>query len=313
MILRDLFVLLHLFKGVYGSIFDHIPDDVVTRYVDVKDDVTLPCDHGSNISVVWLSEGPHDNFGRYVHTDGSLYLPNVTRQMTGYYICRQESEERLLSSYNLIVRGPPDPPQNVTVHALTVIAIVKWHLHLDDDWEDSLEGPKTTLQLRYRRLPSSQWLHLPHHIAPNQNQVDIYHLQPNSTYEFQLWTKNSYGVSDIVSVNGTTLHDVAEIELARMLEENMEGFSPQVWIVAVVIVMGVITVSGLYLLVDHCQQHRFGKSDADCSEGIELVPNIIENPGYQNSHGDPNNHLEAAIHESLLMSPTASCSRTALV
>ena len=49
-------------------------------------------------------------------------------------------------------------------------------------------------------------------------------------------------------------------ELARMLEENIDGFSPRVWIVAVVVVLVVITVSGLYLLVDHCQHHRFGKS-----------------------------------------------------
>lgn len=64
--------------------------------------------------------------------------------------------------------GPPDAPVNVSVHTSTVVAIVTWHLHLEEDWEGTVQGPKTTLHLRYRPLSSLQWQHLPHHIPPTQ-------------------------------------------------------------------------------------------------------------------------------------------------
>ncbi|XP_069950078.1 protein turtle homolog B isoform X2 [Cherax quadricarinatus] len=238
--------------------------------------------------------------------DGSLLLTNVTRQTSGRYRCLLEQNDRTITAIRLVVRGSPDPPENVTVSTSTVIAVVTWHLHLEEDWEESPEGPKTTLHLQYRPIHSAQWLHLPHHIAPSQGRVDVYKLQPNTTYEFQLWTSNSYGDSEVVKVINTTHPFVSEIDLAKGLEKTLEEFSPSVWIVAVMVAMVVASILGGLLLVIYCIQHKFKKSnEGDDPEKIELVPHIIENPGYQVDHSC---NLET-IYESHL-SPSASAQST---
>ncbi len=50
-----------------------------------------------------------------------------------------------------------------------------------------------------------------------QTQVDIYKLNPNSTYLFQLWATNRLGSSEITNVTAKTLHDSQEIgKIAEM-------------------------------------------------------------------------------------------------
>lgn len=63
---------------------------------------------------------------------------------------------------------PPDPPENVTVRALTIFVVVTWHLYLDPDWEDDPQGPRTTFHLEYRPEDSQTWRQLPSHISPTQ-------------------------------------------------------------------------------------------------------------------------------------------------
>ncbi|XP_071530005.1 contactin-4 isoform X2 [Panulirus ornatus] len=314
MILRRFFIFLHLISGLcggFGQELSNNDEDAIT-FVDEHSNVTLPCYLHSNskteISTYWVEEGKHWS-GEHVLSNGSLFLTNVTRQKTGRYTCLQEENDRVIYAVHLVVRGPPDPPENVTISTSTVIAVVMWHLHLEEDWENSPEGPKTTLHLRYRPLHSEAWLHLPHHIPPSQSRLEVYKLQPNTTYEFELWTSNVYGKSEVVSVITTTHPYVSEKELAKMLEETLEEFSPSVWIVAVVVVMVVANVLGGLLLVIYYFQHKFKKSgEADKLERIELVPHIIENPGYQVEHSQ--NH--ETIHESPL-SPSTSAQSTAAV
>ncbi|KAK7081883.1 hypothetical protein SK128_025117, partial [Halocaridina rubra] len=231
MIFNKLFILLHLIQGALCfGISNSEDEEENTVFVDFKTNLTRPCHHDPEASTVWVFEGPEE--GRIVMPDGSLFLLNVTQQMSGRYICFREDNDIVITSFNLVVRGPPEPPQNVSIHASTVIAIVRWHFHIDDDtYEDSTGGPRTKLHIQYRRLPSENWIQYPFHLSPDEGQVDVYNLQPNSTYEFQLWASNKYGSSDVISVSATTSNDDYEIELARMLEEDMKGFSPKVWIV----------------------------------------------------------------------------------
>lgn len=141
---------------------------------------------------------------------------------------------------------PPDPPENVTVRALTIFVVVTWHLHLDPEWEDDPQGPRTTFHLQYRPEDSQTWRQLPSHISPTQvriyqlpfflthletekiypfsvvqvmtivtfsyqGQVDVCNLTPNTTYEFQLWTCNRFGKSETVSFIATTLPSFSEM------------------------------------------------------------------------------------------------------
>ncbi|CAL4168442.1 unnamed protein product, partial [Meganyctiphanes norvegica] len=107
--------------------------------------------------------------------------------------------------------GPPDPPTNVSVHASTVLAVVSWHQNLEPDYEENIYAPKTTIYLRYRSLEEDNWQSLPTPIGPQQHQADIYKLTPNTTYEFQLWSKNIYGESEEVSVLATTNQQTTDV------------------------------------------------------------------------------------------------------
>lgn len=44
-----------------------------------------------------------------------------------------------------------------------------------------------------------------------QRQVDVYHLEPNTTYTFRVWATNQLGRGEIVEVEGHTHHSVEEL------------------------------------------------------------------------------------------------------
>lgn len=39
---------------------------------------------------------------------------------------------------------------------------------------------------------------------PLQRMLEIYHLVPNTTYEFRIWANNHLGAGEIVTIQGTT-------------------------------------------------------------------------------------------------------------
>lgn len=43
-----------------------------------------------------------------------------------------------------------------------------------------------------------------HLLALFQRQLEVYHLKPNETYDFQIWANNHIGPGDISTVSGTT-------------------------------------------------------------------------------------------------------------
>ena len=44
-----------------------------------------------------------------------------------------------------------------------------------------------------------------------QRQIDVYHLEPNTTYSFRVWATNQLGRGEIVEVEGHTHHSVEEL------------------------------------------------------------------------------------------------------
>lgn len=44
-----------------------------------------------------------------------------------------------------------------------------------------------------------------------QRQIDVYRLNPNSTYTFQIWAVNALGSGEITEIDGTTNHILEEI------------------------------------------------------------------------------------------------------
>lgn len=44
-----------------------------------------------------------------------------------------------------------------------------------------------------------------------QRQIDVYHLEPNTTYCFRVWATNQLGRGEIVEIEGHTHHSVEEL------------------------------------------------------------------------------------------------------
>ncbi|KAG0716141.1 Down syndrome cell adhesion molecule [Chionoecetes opilio] len=294
--------------GLYGVFGERtVIKDEQTEFVNMYENVTLACLHSEG-ETFWKKEGKAE-LGVEVLSNGSLFISNVTDAKSGYYACISEQDDHVIALVRLVVGVPPDPPENVTVRALTIFVVVTWHLHLDPGWEQDPSGPRTTFHLQYRPEDSPAWRHPPAHISPTQGQVDVCNLTPNTTYEFQLWTSNRFGNSETVSFIATTLPQFSEMEQAERLEGLLQDFNPLVWVVAVVIAMVATNVLGGLLLLAYYFQHRVKRSgDSEDAEKIELVPHIIENPGY---HVDGSHSLET-IHESLLSSPT-NCQAAAVL
>ncbi|KAK8391436.1 hypothetical protein O3P69_017194 [Scylla paramamosain] len=211
MVLRSICIGLCSLIGLYGVFGqEFVLKDAKPEFVNMYENVTLPCPH-SQKKTMWHNIGKPR--GETVLSNGSLFISNVTELNSGIYLCVEQQDDSVIYSVRLVVGVPPDPPENVTVRALTICVVVTWHLRLDPQWEEDPSGPRTTLHLQYQPEDSPIWRKLPSHISPTQGQVDVCNLSPNTTYEFQLWTSNRFGKSETVSFVATTLPSFSEVAL----------------------------------------------------------------------------------------------------
>ncbi|RLU26824.1 hypothetical protein DMN91_000621 [Ooceraea biroi] len=179
---------------------------------------------------------------------------------------REGREDRQIDRLKVEPNAPPPALRNVWVKPSTILANILWEVAGTGGY------PIIDFTAEYRLKPGTgekpeDWKPIiPTHIPPNSRQIDVYHLVPNTTYSFRVWATNQLGKGDIVEVEGHTHHSVEELELARHLLAGVENFDTRVWVAAVGIVMGTLMILGLAQLEEQ--------------EVIELVPNIILNPGF---------------------------------
>ncbi|XP_014474074.1 PREDICTED: Down syndrome cell adhesion molecule-like protein 1 homolog [Dinoponera quadriceps] len=288
MVGRKLLPLLILFLTGWQEAVAVVP----VRYVavDVGKDLKLACaeesalpSHSNDpVGVMWVREGREDGQIErlIVETNGVLELLNVSSDDAGNYSCTLDDDhDALKARINVEVRTPPPALHNVWVKPSTILANILWEVG------DTGGYPIIDFTAEYRLKPPAgekpeEWKPIvPTHIPPNSRQIDVYHLVPNTTYLFRVWATNQLGRGEIVEVEGHTHHSVEELELARHLLAGVENFDTRVWVAAVGIVMGTLMILGLgtcYLL------YREWKipSQLEEQEVIELVPNIILNPGF---------------------------------
>ncbi|XP_025159887.1 Down syndrome cell adhesion molecule homolog isoform X4 [Harpegnathos saltator] len=231
---------------------------------------------------MWIREGRFDGqIERLkVEPNGMLELLNVSADDAGNYSCTLDDDhDAVKTRINVEVRTPPPALHNVWVKPSTILANILWEVAGTGGY------PIIDFTAEYRLKPTAgeepeEWKPIvPTHIPPNSRQIDVYHLVPNTTYSFRVWATNQLGRGEIVEVDGHTHHSVEELELARHLLAGVENFDTRVWVAAVGIVMGTLMILGLgtcYLL------YREWKipSQLEEQEVIELVPNIILNPGF---------------------------------
>lgn len=257
--------------------------------VDIGQNLTLDCSDedaltrsGESVGVMWVREGREEGQVERlrVEPNGILELINVSLDDAGNYSCTLDDDhDAVKARINIQVRTPPPALHNVWVKPSTILANILWEVAGTGGY------PIIDFTAEYRLKPNmgeqpEDWKPIvPTHIPPNSRQIDVYHLVPNTTYSFRVWATNQLGRGEIVEVEGHTHHSIEELELARHLLAGVENFDTRVWVAAVGIVMGTLMILGIgtcYLLYRECKV----PSQLEEQEVIELVPNIILNPGF---------------------------------
>ncbi|KAF2905237.1 hypothetical protein ILUMI_00961 [Ignelater luminosus] len=223
--------------------------------VDTGRNLTLPCSLPQTKHVMWVHEGKEDHqIPRLsVQDNGSLFLTEVDRNDSGIYTCSQEDSDGsdIKASIKVRVRTPP-PPLPVKVHPSTILALLLWYV------EDTGGYPIIYFTAEYKLANSDEeWKPIsPNRISPNSRQIEVYKLEPNTTYAFRVWATNQLGKGEVTEVEGHTLCNNQELELARHFLQGAEKFDTRMWVIAVGVVMGTLVLLGVgtcLLLYQECR------------------------------------------------------------
>ncbi|XP_030381949.1 contactin-2 [Scaptodrosophila lebanonensis] len=212
---------------------------------------------------------------------------------------RPESEEEELEyqAYQrtlLRVRTTPGPVTQLYFKASTILGFLIWRFNKTQ----SGGYPVRSFTAEFRNVSYTvpphnasyehAWSRMdPINIAPNVRQMEVYRLAPNTTYEFRIWANNELGSGEVVTTNVTTLPETKEEDLIRLIKPDLDNFDPRIWIVAVSIVLGTLVILAIGLcivLTKECYQSTQMELQ-DGWDSIELIPNIILNPGFSESDG----------------------------
>lgn len=213
-----------------------------------------------------------------------------------------------IRQFNVKVRTPPLAVSNFFVRASTIIAVLVWEVMPNRTGGYAIRD--FTAEMRKLRWsdkePEERWETIdPRHISPNARQLEIYHLIPNTTYEFRIWANNALGAGEVMTITATTSPDMEEKDLIRRIMIDAQNFDTRVWIAAVGVVMGtlvILTLGTCIVLYKECREPIEKEEELD---SLELVPNIILNPGFCDSDDQGQNPLSPPVPRTLAFSPVA--------
>uniref|UniRef100_A0A336L3L2 CSON003813 protein n=1 Tax=Culicoides sonorensis TaxID=179676 RepID=A0A336L3L2_CULSO len=203
--------------------------------VDEGQNLTLPCT-SENGPVMWVREGKKEEGIQEVLPNGSLQLINLSVNDAGTYTCsavvsglyetvnvgvednsvhnENFTQETVieLARIDVNVRTVPGLVATFKCRATTIIAVIIWEV-----WPNRTGGyPILDFTAEMRRMPDygeneTEWTLLdPHHISPNARQLEIFHLSPNTTYEFRIWGNNKLGAGEKALITATTVPKTEE-------------------------------------------------------------------------------------------------------
>ncbi|XP_037920852.1 uncharacterized protein LOC119657813 isoform X2 [Hermetia illucens] len=273
---------------------------------DKGKNISIPCGEDKG-TTMWIKQ--NGNSTDVIQTGHSLSLRNVSETDAGIYIClklhkifnasnpnetiisstTEEAESEYYKSRKvlLIVRTPPGPVNLLWFKASTILGYLIWRFNATTN---SGGYPVRSFTAEYRNVSPIEnqtypWSRLdPINISPNIRQMEVYKLEPNTTYEFRIWANNALGPGEIVTTVVTTLPETKEEDLIRLISADLVAFDPRVWIAAVSVVLGTLVILAIGLcvvLAKECYNAPvLVDEDEDGWDSIELVPNIILNPGF---------------------------------
>ncbi|KAH8342288.1 hypothetical protein KR084_004171, partial [Drosophila pseudotakahashii] len=206
----------------------------------------------------------------------------------------EELEYQAQQRTRLIVRTVPGPVSQLYFKASTILGFLIWRFNKTQ----SGGYPVRSFTAEYRNVsyktpPANSsfehaWSRMdPINIAFNVRQMEVYRLAPNTTYEFRIWANNELGSGEVVTTTVTTLPETKEEDLIRLIKPDLDNFDPRIWIVAVSIVLGTLVILAIGLCIvlsKECYQSAQMELQ-DGWDSIELIPNIILNPGFSESDG----------------------------
>ncbi|XP_054833609.1 contactin-4 [Eublepharis macularius] len=176
--------------------------------VTAGESILLPCqvshDHPLDIMFTWSFNGhvidfekDGDHFERVGGQDsaGDLMIRSIQLNHAGKYVCMvQTSVDKLSAAADLIVRGPPGPPEAVTIDEITdTTAQVSWRPGADN------HSPITTYVIQARTPFSVGWQAVntvPDIIDGNTFTATVVGLNPWVEYEFRVVAASLIGIGE---------------------------------------------------------------------------------------------------------------------
>uniref|UniRef100_A0A8C8BTS0 Contactin 6 n=1 Tax=Otus sunia TaxID=257818 RepID=A0A8C8BTS0_9STRI len=175
--------------------------------VTVGESIVLPCQvsHDPSIDVVftWSFNGNRIDFNREIHhferigreSVGDLMIRNIQLHHSGKYVCVvQTTLDSQSATGDIIVRGPPGPPEDVKVeHISSTTAVLSWKSGIDNN------SPVQIYNIQTRTPFSVGWQSVatvPEVINGRTHKATVVDLSPWVEYEFRVVASNSVGIGE---------------------------------------------------------------------------------------------------------------------
>ncbi|MBN3319482.1 CNTN4 protein, partial [Atractosteus spatula] len=198
--------------GSTGSLFVKDPTVITvppsSMDVTVGESIVLQCqvlhDPSLDIKFTWFFNGQPINFGSHKgyfekvggqHSAGDIMIRNVQLRDSGKYTCVvQTNVDSISAGADLIVRGPPGPPESIRVEEITdTTAVLSWRPGPDN------HSPITIYTIQARTPFSVGWqavTTVPEVIGGRQLRATVVDLNPWVEYEFRVVASNAVGIGE---------------------------------------------------------------------------------------------------------------------
>ncbi|NXD05913.1 CNTN6 protein, partial [Nothocercus nigrocapillus] len=175
--------------------------------VTVGESIVLPCQvsHDPSVDVVftWSFNDNIIDFNRGIHhfekiggeSVGDLMIRNIELYHSGKYVCTvQTTIDRQSAAGDIIVRGPPGPPEDVKVeHISSTTALLSWKAAIDNN------SPVQIYSIQTRTPFSVGWQAVstvPEVLNGRTHTATVVDLSPWVEYEFRVVASNSVGTGE---------------------------------------------------------------------------------------------------------------------
>ncbi|XP_069045465.1 contactin-4 [Lepisosteus oculatus] len=172
----------------------------------VGESIVLPCEVSKDSTLdptfKWFFNGKLIDFNRQDHfekigggSSGDLMIRNIQLKHAGKYVCMVHTVvDSVSAAADLIVRGPPGPPEDLIVEEITdTTAQLSWGPGTDN------RSPVNTYTIQARTPFSIGWQAVktvPEYIPGKTLRTTVVDLNPWVDYEFRVVASNSVGVGE---------------------------------------------------------------------------------------------------------------------